>query len=69
MTKDACHASPMPETMIIREILAYTNATKMFNHLLICGLRKIDRNIIRAGMIKITEKITRSLGEVGPTGV
>lgn len=47
----------------------YNNATIIFNHLLIFGLRNTERNIIKVGTIKISEKITRSPGVVGPIGV
>ncbi|MEL4456931.1 hypothetical protein AABB81_13560 [Lutimonas vermicola] len=51
------------------EIHAYMDAITMFNHLLICGFRKIERNIIKVGIIKITEKVTKIPGDVGPIGV
>ena len=69
ITKNVCHSYWIEETIIRMEILAYMNAITIFNHLLICGFRKMERNIIKAGIIKITEKITKSSGDVGPIGV
>ena len=56
--------------MIIKmDILAYKDAIQIFNHLLIFVLRKTDKKIIKEGIIKITEKITKISGDVGPIGV
>jgi hypothetical protein len=59
----------MLETIMSTEIQAYTTARMIFNHLLSWGWRKMERNIIRAGIIKIRENIIKIPGDVGPTGV
>lgn len=51
------------------EIQAYKKAMTMFNNLLSRGFKNTERTIIRAGIIKITEKIIKSPGDVGPMGV
>jgi predicted restriction endonuclease len=50
-------------------MLAYKAAIQIFNHLLLCAFRKTDKKIINEGIIKITEKITKISGDVGPIGV
>jgi len=69
ITKNVCHSLSILETIIRMEMHAYMDAITMFNHLLICGFRKIERNIIKIGTIKITEKVTKIPGDVGPIGV
>lgn len=69
MTKNICHSFPILDLIIRIEIMAYKNEIKIFNHLFNCGFRIMEKNIIKAGIIKITEKITSSLGVVVPIGV
>jgi hypothetical protein len=42
-----CHAFPKVEMIIKIDIAAYRAAIQIFNHLLICGLRKTERKIIK----------------------
>ena len=64
-----CHSLPKVVMIIKIDILAYKAAIQIFNHLLIFDFRKMDKKIIKEGIIKIKEKITKISGDVGPIGV
>ena len=59
----------MLEIIIKMEIAVYNDATITLSHLLKFGFKKAESDIIKAGTIRMEEKITRMRGVVGPTGV